>query len=177
MPKWQGSCSQHGAHLGPTGPRWTPCWPHEPCCLGCFSNWSSISIFKFKVRDNFYITEIHTTWLIKRVILVPKWVCGGDLLWRHLLRQSKLGHNGCLCFLTLNLWVSFTGRLTCTFHKCRAYTPKINEMHRDMCYNKADLRDLKAATGVQSGNLQFGSKSVMFCPVWPWNLMDDFGKQ
>ena len=18
-------------HLGPTGPRWTPCWPHEPC--------------------------------------------------------------------------------------------------------------------------------------------------
>ena len=25
---------QHGAHLGPTGPRWVPCWPHEPCCLG-----------------------------------------------------------------------------------------------------------------------------------------------
>ena len=20
---------QHGAHLGPTGPRWAPCWPHE----------------------------------------------------------------------------------------------------------------------------------------------------
>ena len=25
----QGSCGQHGAHLGPTGPRWAPCWPHE----------------------------------------------------------------------------------------------------------------------------------------------------
>ena len=22
-------------HLGPTGPRWAPCWPHEPCYLGC----------------------------------------------------------------------------------------------------------------------------------------------
>ena len=24
-----------------------------------------------------------------------------------------------------------------------------------------------------SGNTQFGSKSAIFCPVWPWNLMDD----
>ena len=30
---------------------------------------------------------------------------------------------------------------------------------------------------LQSGNAQFGSKSVIFCPVWPWNLMDDLGKQ
>ena len=22
---------QHGAHLGPVGPGWAPCWPHEPC--------------------------------------------------------------------------------------------------------------------------------------------------
>ena len=28
-----GSWGQHGAHLGPTGPRWAPCWPHEPCYL------------------------------------------------------------------------------------------------------------------------------------------------
>ena len=27
------------------------------------------------------------------------------------------------------------------------------------------------------GNAQFGSKLVMFCPLWPWNLMDDLGKQ
>ena len=25
---------QHGAHLGPTGPRWAPCWPYEPRYLG-----------------------------------------------------------------------------------------------------------------------------------------------
>ena len=28
-----------------------------------------------------------------------------------------------------------------------------------------------------SGNAQFGSKSAIFCPLWPWNLMDDLGKQ
>ena len=29
-----GPMNQHGAHLGPTGPRWAPCWPHEHCLLG-----------------------------------------------------------------------------------------------------------------------------------------------
>ena len=33
----QGSWSQHGAHLGPKGPRWAPCWPHELCYLGDFA--------------------------------------------------------------------------------------------------------------------------------------------
>ena len=23
-----------GAHLGPVGPRWAPCWPHKPCYQG-----------------------------------------------------------------------------------------------------------------------------------------------
>ena len=26
--------AKHRAHLGPTGPRWAPCWPYEPCYLG-----------------------------------------------------------------------------------------------------------------------------------------------
>ena len=43
--------------------------------------------------------------------------------------------------------------------------------------NKANMRDLKAATGLQSGNAQVASKSVMFCTMWPWNLMDALGKQ
>ena len=25
---------QYGAHLGPVGPRWAPCWPHEPFYQG-----------------------------------------------------------------------------------------------------------------------------------------------
>ena len=30
-PWQQGLFGQHGAHLGPTGPRWVPCSPHELC--------------------------------------------------------------------------------------------------------------------------------------------------
>ena len=30
----QSSGGPHGAHLGPTGTWWAPCWPHEPCYLG-----------------------------------------------------------------------------------------------------------------------------------------------
>ena len=30
---------------------------------------------------------------------------------------------------------------------------------------------------LQSGSAQFGSKSAIFCPMWPWNLMDDLEKQ
>ena len=30
---------------------------------------------------------------------------------------------------------------------------------------------------LQSGNAQFGSKSAIFCPMWPRNLMDDLEKQ
>ena len=34
-PRWQSSWGQQGAHLGPVGPRWAPCWSHEPCYQGC----------------------------------------------------------------------------------------------------------------------------------------------
>ena len=33
-PRLHSSWDQHGAHLGPVGPRWAPCWPHEPCYQG-----------------------------------------------------------------------------------------------------------------------------------------------
>ena len=33
-PKGQSSYGQHGAHLGPVGPRWAPLWPHETCYQG-----------------------------------------------------------------------------------------------------------------------------------------------
>ena len=35
-PREQCSWGQHGAHLGPVGPRCAPCWPHEPCYQGEF---------------------------------------------------------------------------------------------------------------------------------------------
>ena len=36
-PRKQSSWGQHGAHLGPVGPRWAPYWPHEPCYQGYFT--------------------------------------------------------------------------------------------------------------------------------------------
>ena len=38
-PCWQGSWGQHGAHLGPTGPRWAPRLPHDLCYLGYFGHY------------------------------------------------------------------------------------------------------------------------------------------
>ena len=34
LPRKQISCGQHGAHLGPVGPRWVTRWPHELCYQG-----------------------------------------------------------------------------------------------------------------------------------------------
>ena len=34
LPRWQNLCGQRGAHLGPVGPRWAPCCPHETCYQG-----------------------------------------------------------------------------------------------------------------------------------------------
>ena len=42
---WQGSWGQHGAHLGPTGPRWAPWWPHELCYLG--RNWQKYVLTEY----------------------------------------------------------------------------------------------------------------------------------
>ena len=42
------SWGQHGAHLGPVGPRWTPCWIHEPCYLRWFLDYLANNIGDFK---------------------------------------------------------------------------------------------------------------------------------
>ena len=45
IPWEQGLWGQHGAHMGPTGPRWAPCWSHESCYLGKgHGKYQSISI-------------------------------------------------------------------------------------------------------------------------------------
>ena len=46
----------HGAHLGPTGPRWAPCWPHELCYLGCY--WLVRLLTQIQASDQ-CLAEIH----------------------------------------------------------------------------------------------------------------------
>ena len=64
-PRLWGSWGLHGAHLGPTGPRWAPCWPHEPCYQGNGANsvfpWNSLGLFN-GVRSHFSKAPMPTDW-------------------------------------------------------------------------------------------------------------------
>ena len=45
LPRWHSSWGQHGAHLGPVGPRLAPCWPHEPCYQGRYELFAESFMF------------------------------------------------------------------------------------------------------------------------------------
>ena len=52
------------AHLGPTGPRWAPCWPHELCYLECYMNrWLTPVLqttrFSDRIINSLYICHLH----------------------------------------------------------------------------------------------------------------------
>ena len=44
-PRYQGSWGQHVAHLGPVGPRWPPCWLHEPCYQRCVRSVNTVLVW------------------------------------------------------------------------------------------------------------------------------------
>ena len=46
LPWLQGSWGQHEAHLRQTGPRWSPCWPHELCYRGSY-HWMNVKVSDF----------------------------------------------------------------------------------------------------------------------------------
>ena len=50
---------QHGAHLGPVGPRWAPCWPHEPCYQGG-STWKGQDL----TQELSICIQIYCSWFI-----------------------------------------------------------------------------------------------------------------
>ena len=76
-PRQQCSWSQHGAHLGPVGPRWAPCWPHEPCYKGrCqWSNlvwticvkWNSMKPQQNVTKSKLCTRFLWCTWGVKQV--------------------------------------------------------------------------------------------------------------
>ena len=61
IPREQSSWGQHGAHLGPTGPRWTPYWPPELCYLGAQETWTAQETWSV---SGFPFTS-----------MVPAWIC------------------------------------------------------------------------------------------------------
>ena len=77
-PREQSSWGQHGAHLGPVGPRWAPCWPNE----SAIRDWLQIFRFKHTYGKQIHIRHI---WIIipcendsikiKRAILRKEYPC------------------------------------------------------------------------------------------------------
>ena len=52
-------CKVHGANMGPVGPRWAPCWPHEPCYQGTYvSDWMHV-IHQHKHISSWKLQLIH----------------------------------------------------------------------------------------------------------------------
>ena len=51
----------HGARLGPVGPRWAPCWPHEPCYQGrltfsCVLLWFGV-LWYYRYQSSYSISQ------------------------------------------------------------------------------------------------------------------------
>ena len=63
---------QHGAHLGPVGPRWAPCWPHEPCYQGHITIYSMLFAHIFYVDYIAIVSKMHvlSTGLIHMFIII-----------------------------------------------------------------------------------------------------------
>ena len=60
---------------------------------------------------------------------------------------------------------------------CRAAWSQLKTKGHLFCATLSFLHHFQAIgefkLELQSGNAQFGLKSTIYCPVWPWNLMDD----
>ena len=68
-PRQQSSWGQHGAHLGPVGPRWTPCWPHE-LAIRLYTEEATYVIYESTRRDinidKLYLLNIYHMAMIKQ---------------------------------------------------------------------------------------------------------------
>ena len=70
-PREQGSCDQHGAHLGPVGPRWAPCWPHELCYQGVCDKckcYSTCTWLTFGSRTDAQIFHLSSDMIIRDLL-------------------------------------------------------------------------------------------------------------
>ena len=151
-----------------------------------------------------YCASFHSHWLIQTVVTVRKrriWVKIGDFLPRVTLKLDKwpLKRIGHLFYATSSFLHHF---IDIGQYKLWSYSPepqilvKIGNFLPPPMTLKYDRWPWKMighffyttflhhfiGTGQyklesQSRNAKFGSKSVIFCPMWPRNLTDDFGTQ
>ena len=87
LPRYQSSWGQHGAHLGPVGPRWAPCWPHDPCYLGMV--WG--------VRSRATHIDVNKLGHYHQSGLIVNWTSRNKIQW-------GLNKNNSFCFKTKRTW-------------------------------------------------------------------------
>ena len=66
---------QHGAHLGPIGPRWASCWPHEPCYQGIHI---SVTVDQYRWLIMLCVKNVSSVYQMLRYI--PICLCNNTLL-------------------------------------------------------------------------------------------------
>ena len=64
----------HEAHLGPTGPRWAPCWPHEPCYHDIVSAAAILTIITTSIIISILTTNTNITIIITIITIdISSW--------------------------------------------------------------------------------------------------------
>ena len=87
---------RHGALLGPTGPRWVPCLPHEFCYLGCFTGTGAIIPTLWCQWSNtkeYHYSDVILTAMASRITGVCSIICSSA-------DKRKLQSSLLLAFLT-----------------------------------------------------------------------------
>ena len=101
---------QHGAHLGPVGPRWAPCWPMTLAIRDynqIYSTENFIMIGSMLDGCNSTHTVLHTvahqtTWLWRQVVYISIDIQTQET-WQ--LEQTLLGVNECNEYKSVDKWI------------------------------------------------------------------------
>ena len=90
--------------------------------------------------------------------------------------RDLIAATGLLILLNLDSIVDFSARVTLKFGVWprkiigHLFYTTLNFVHNFKAIGESRLE-------LSSGNAQFWSKIMIFCPGWPWNLKDDLEKQ
>ena len=161
--------------LGPTGPRWAPCWPHEPCSLGYYIMWN----FLFKVTFELvvlYLCEysriVHWNGSLHRTK-----VCVYSTLWKESIIWGPFAgfkRNTCSkwiwCMETLKTYDMFLfwhGRIWC--HRFRHMGRSRNDITQRVFLKfilcpAISYNDIPFQTSMEMAN--WLTKSLQICPLF-----------
>ena len=92
----------HGAHLGPVGPRWAPCWTHEPCYQSMYYE-IMVSLYCY-YEVHFSSSKHYTECIVWYYVLWGAIICNHT----HNLLSTTLifdMHNYRICQICWNCWI------------------------------------------------------------------------